>query len=53
MIKITVKGPAGSGKSYIAEVIEAAVNKYKEENGYHGERVILLDDGGTGVTKAA
>lgn len=53
MIKITIEGPAGSGKSTVAAAIQAAVQKYKEDQGFLGERVILLDDGGSDVTAAA
>lgn len=44
MIKITIEGPAGSGKSGMAEVIFEALSKHKEKTGNDDEEITVLDD---------
>ena len=43
MIKITIEGPAGSGKSTMSRVIFDALADYKEDKDYD-EPVVVADD---------
>lgn len=47
MIKITIKGPAGSGKTTVAEVLRDALNEQIRQGNLRPSKCILLEEEST------